>query len=476
LIIPEDFFFIEHENDSHILYLPSIGAAFLVNGDTKELFDDIATKKAIELNEDTLATINYFILNGIIVHSSSTETAVASLDDDIEDYIREYSPTYIILCPTSACNLRCVYCYASGGEKPEMMDFELARQAIDYLVANGVKSGDGEVTLGFHGTGEPMVAFDLMRRCIDYARERTREEGLRLWLSMTTNLMVDEERLEFIIDNFDNLVVSFDGPKDIQDTQRPAADGTSSYDLVAKNLKELDGSGLDYNIRSTILNKNIDRMEEIAEFFIRNFPNARKYSLVPFGKIGRASERDLEGIDWEAFLRHFARANELAGKLGRRIEHSRWGLDTCGTRYCGALSRGFFVSMSGYVYSCDRTVDCDDPTGLAFRIGRFDASTGEFVLDAEKLRGLMKRHVDNIPNCKDCFAKYNCMGGCPVLVMGSTGDHMVTSDLEKCEHIRRTIRDDLLKLLSDNKYRIEWDNYVALAEPDKLNSSDLILE
>ena len=50
-------------------------------------------------------------------------------------------PTAVTLFLTSACNLRCVYCYASGGEQPRYLDEQVALDAIDFVVDNAVADG-----------------------------------------------------------------------------------------------------------------------------------------------------------------------------------------------------------------------------------------------------------------------------------------------------------------------------------------------
>ena len=73
-----------------------------------------------------------------------------------------FSPTYVTLMPTLNCNLRCTYCYSSGGEDTnEDMSFDVAKASIDMIV----KNADKKVKLSFHGGGEPFYTrtFDLVQ-------------------------------------------------------------------------------------------------------------------------------------------------------------------------------------------------------------------------------------------------------------------------------------------------------------------------
>ncbi len=476
LVIPEDYYFVPVDDGRFILYLPAVNASFLVNEGTKKLFDDIVKKKSLSLERDALAALNYFILNGIIIHEAQdcgSSNDLNNLDEYIEEYIKNYAPTHLAICPTSDCNLRCKYCYASGGDKPKYMDLHIAERAIDYVINNAVKIGSDRIILSFHGGGEPMLAFDLIEKSVKYGKERTGEMGLRLELVLTTNLMVEKERLDFIIDNFDLVAVSFDGSKDIQDYNRPAVNGKGSYDLVMRNLKILDKSKVKYVISSTFLKKDISRMEEVLSFLIDNFSNAQGYHFEPFAKISRAEENDLEEIDWKEFAEHFEKAERLAKKYKKTVFKNCWGIKKTGTRFCGGVLDGFWVSLNGNVYSCVELNFDNDPVGHAFKIGKFDSVTGEFVMDIQTLKRLLRRDVNNILNCRGCFAKYNCRGGCPSRVMRCTGDYMDTSTWHECDVVKESVKSALVELLTRAEYRINVEDYLPLAEPDKLSDSDI---
>ena len=69
------------------------------------------------------------------------------------------------------CNLRCRYCFASTGDfgtgHRMTMDFETAKQAIDWVVEKSGKRRNIEVD--FFG-GEPLMAMDTVKRTVEYAR------------------------------------------------------------------------------------------------------------------------------------------------------------------------------------------------------------------------------------------------------------------------------------------------------------------
>ncbi len=66
------------------------------------------------------------------------------------------SPNTVTLLLTTACNLRCSYCYASAGDRPiQRMSLEDARRAINFITANAMARGTGCISVNYHGGGEP---------------------------------------------------------------------------------------------------------------------------------------------------------------------------------------------------------------------------------------------------------------------------------------------------------------------------------
>ena len=79
-----------------------------------------------------------------------------------------YAPTMVTLCPTTECNLRCVYCYASGGSQAGRLSSDIARTAIDYIIGNARDKGEETTSISFHGGGEPTLHISILRDILDY--------------------------------------------------------------------------------------------------------------------------------------------------------------------------------------------------------------------------------------------------------------------------------------------------------------------
>lgn len=161
--------------------------------------------------------------------------ATATIESIVNDQFSHMS-----LQVTQGCNLRCKYCAYSGnyenrGHSQKEMSFEMAKQGIDFLIRHSAHSED--ISLGFYG-GEPLLAFDLIKRCMDYAQRMA--EGKKIRFTMTVNgTLLTEEKVEALERYECQLLVSLDGPKEIHDKNRVFADQRGSFDTIMQNLKNI---------------------------------------------------------------------------------------------------------------------------------------------------------------------------------------------------------------------------------------------
>ena len=85
------------------------------------------------------------------------------------------------------CNLRCKYCFASTGDFGTgrlRMDTETAKKAIDFVIERSGKRRNIEID--FFG-GEPLMAMDVVRETINYARSIEKQYDKNFRFTITTN-------------------------------------------------------------------------------------------------------------------------------------------------------------------------------------------------------------------------------------------------------------------------------------------------
>lgn len=76
---------------------------------------------------------------------------------------------HITFIVTKDCQLACKYCYLVGKNSKERMPFEIAKQAIDYILGHEEDFSEGSVVWDFIG-GEPFIEINLIDQICDYLK------------------------------------------------------------------------------------------------------------------------------------------------------------------------------------------------------------------------------------------------------------------------------------------------------------------
>lgn len=332
-----------------------------------------------------------------------------------------FQPHEVTLFLTSRCNLRCRYCYADAGRKSVDMPWDVARAAIDLVATNAGVLGSRKFAVGFHGGGEPTLAWDILTRCVEYAESKADALGLDVEFFAATNGLLSKEQRRFIQKHFATLNISLDGPADIQDYNRPRVSCGGSYAAIAENLKEFDAAGFNYGLRATITNATVCRMSEIVERLRREFRFSYLH-MEPVWQCGRCLTSGEHPPSDEAFAEHYLRAVEMGRSIDAEITYSGARLDSITSKFCAASGDSFTVLPEGIATSCYEVTESEDPRSAIFHYGRFLPSTGRFVFDEERIDKLRKMSVEHLPFCADCFCKWHCAGDCLAKAFQESGE------------------------------------------------------
>ena len=185
--------------------------------------------------------INALKQNGYL----TLDSVVSVIKHPYTDYLHYFLSrklSKITLCLTQQCSFRCTYCTYSGnsgerqrGHSDKKMDFETAKKAMDFLYDHSVDSK--VINIGGYG-GEPLIEFELIKKIIKYARERF--AGKELTFNITTNgTHFTEEVIKFLEENEVSLMISLDGPKEINDKNRVFKDGSGTYDAIVAGIEKI---------------------------------------------------------------------------------------------------------------------------------------------------------------------------------------------------------------------------------------------
>jgi len=308
--------------------------------------------------------------------------------------------------------LRCLYCFARGGERINDLSLNAAKAAIDLVLDRGITLNSQISRLVWHGGGEPTLAWELLKEVSLYHRQKAITLGIKPRLSIVSNGIWTQEKRQWIINNFDRITVSCDGPSEIQNKQRPFFNGSFSSDQVYENLRFLAEQKANFGIRATITEYNVRQMPAMVQFFY----DLCKPKVIQFERLtvaGRCEQSKIEPGSTKDFIDYFKEAFKIAKSLNI-------GLVSSGTRifrrtkyYCGVAGYSFCVTPEGFLTTCHRVDNLLHPLADKLIFGKWDENKKQYEWKENQLFKLRKElSVDNFKECQQCFCKYTCGGGC----------------------------------------------------------------
>ncbi len=338
---------------------------------------------------------------------------------------KKIPPTEVTLFPSDGCNLRCKYCYASAEKIRHIMPIEIGKAAVDYIVQNALNNNQKQISVGFHGNGEPFTAFDFMKEICSYAKEKADNNGISVKLFSASNGCWTDEMSDWVMAWLDSVNISFDGTEELQNRQRPFANNMPSFPAVDKTLKRLNDSGKSFGIRTTLTSESVGNLAEIAAFVMEHYPNCEKLHVEPVWESGRSLQSETHTPDAKIFIEQFIKSKKLFDNDKRKLVFSAARNKYKSIYFCGVSRDSFVVTSEGLVTSCYEVCETCDERAETFIYGKYDNKSNCFVFDERKTELLHRMNVTNIPYCKDCFCKYHCAGDCPAKLIGcnSPEDH-----------------------------------------------------
>lgn len=363
--------------------------------------------------------------------------------DIYEDYISEFKSRDTVvkaLCLHIAhdCNLACRYCFAEEGEykgEKGLMTYEVGKRSLDFLIENSGNRRNLEVD--FFG-GEPLMNFQVVEDLVKYGRQQEKIHNKNFRFTLTTNgVLLNDHIMEFANKEMSNVVLSVDGRKEVHDHMRPSHNGKGSYDIIMPKFERLAESRnqTDYYVRGTFTKNNLDFAEDVKHLAELGFKQisvepvvsdpADPYSIkeedIPaiFEEYDRLAkymlEKKIEGEDFNFF--HFM--IDLSGGpcVAKRLSG------------CGSGTEYLAVNPWGDLYPCHQFVGQEE-----FLMGNvFNGINKPDIV--EEFRGIS---VYSKENCKTCFAKFYCSGGCAANSYNDHGNINDTYDIG-CELQRKRV-------------------------------------
>ena len=346
--------------------------------------------------------------------------------DDYEELAGEYkerSKVIKALCLHVAhtCNLNCSYCFASQGKyhgERALMSFEVGRRALDFLVENSGTRRNLEVD--FFG-GEPLMNWQVVKDLVAYARSIEKDAGKNFRFTLTTNgVLLDDEVTEFCNREMHNVVLSLDGRKEVNDRFRVDVAGNGSYERIVPNFQRFVAARGDksYYMRGTYTHYNPDFTNDLFHMADLGFTELSMEPVVCApGDPCALTEEDFPVLceQYELLAKDMLRR----WREGKPITFYHYMIDLkhgpCIYKRvsgCGSGTEYMAVTPWGELFPCHQFVG--DPK---YSLGNiWDGVTNTAAQDEFRHCNAYSR-----PDCKDCWARLYCSGGCAANSYHATG-------------------------------------------------------
>ncbi|MBU5257423.1 thioether cross-link-forming SCIFF peptide maturase [Tissierella praeacuta] len=405
-----------HLNNKYIILDVNTGAVHVVDKIVYEIIDYYGEKSIDEIKN--------------IFKSTYGEKAVEDVYNEIDELVKEgllfsegidisnfkYNEENIVkaMCLHVAhdCNLKCNYCFASQGDfkgERSLMSLEVGKKALDYLVKHSGARRNLEVD--FFG-GEPLMNFNLVKELVQYGRSLEQEYNKNFRFTITTNgVLLDDEKIDYINENMSNVVLSLDGRKEVNDNMRKTISGEGSYDIILPKFKKMveKRGDKDYYIRGTFTSNNIDFSKDALDFYNNGFKKISIEPVVTSEEMDYAlREEHLQLVldEYEKFSKEYINIK----KMDKDFYFFHFMIDLkqgpCIIKRavgCGAGSEYMAVTPEGDLYPCHQFVGEE-----GFKIGTvFDGVENTSLREKFK-----KANVYNKEECRECWARFYCSGGC----------------------------------------------------------------
>lgn len=335
----------------------------------------------------------------------------------------------LIIQLTHNCNLRCSYCpYTSNDgtyrlHQNNTIEFETIKSAILYLRDRSIDNND--IVISFYG-GEPLLEFELIKQTVEFCKEELVGKTINYNLTTNATLFTDEILDFFQKENF-RIVVSLDGPKEMNDKNRKFLNNKGSvFDKVIENIEKIEK---DYNdlFKTISINMVIDPTQEFSkyELLFKEHPILRDVLVTSTIVEDNYKSKDEKFYPTKRFIDEFQYAEFLVYLdnlcqinlvndslllkdlfMQKQTEYFKGlvrqetlGHSNCPSGPCVPGKMRLMIDVNGAYYPCER---------ISEKIDRNIMGNITNGINVKKARNILNISRENFDLCKDCFAFRHC--------------------------------------------------------------------
>ncbi len=355
---------------------------------------------------------------------------------------RSRNVTSLWLHLSHACNLRCRYCFADGGnygKTEKKMDLQTVMRSVDWLIQ--ANESGAKCRIVFFG-GEPLTNIAALTGCVLYAEAKAAEKNMKFQFHLITNgTLLDHEIVDFLRKHNVSVQFSIDGPLEIHDFLRPYKGGKGSFRKTMEGLHLVRMAGIkEVSVRATVthFNSGVSGIQQFLEQL-----SFDKMGLVPVQarpeEVYALTSNDFDHIrdEYRIIARDIIRSIQSKGEadLGCFAPIIMQMLQRVKKKYfCGAAFQFLSVTPDGSFSLCHRMIS--QLSGL--NLGAVQSA----LSIPSALESFNATPVEEKKSCRECWVRYFCGGGCSAAAYARSGS-FDEPDSTQCSILQSTVESAL---------------------------------
>lgn len=218
-----------------------------------------------------------------------------------ESIIRSHQ---IVFEVTDMCNLECTYCvlgdFYTGFERQNSknIDIHSAIKLLKYVFNLKIKNNKDKLTISFYG-GEPLLNISFIEKIVKFISELNREKKIDVTYNMTTNGVLINRYILFLVENQFDLLISLDGNERNDSHRVYRKSKKNSFHQVIQNLDMIQVNFPTYfnnHIHFNAVLHDRNSVKEIYEFIFNKFHKIPQISELALGNIKPGKEHSFNKI------------------------------------------------------------------------------------------------------------------------------------------------------------------------------------
>lgn len=302
------------------------------------------------------------------------------------------------------CNLECAYCYL-GEKKNQKMTEEIAYKGLEIAFLNVEKHKDKRLWVDFVG-GEALISFAFLKKLVRYTEAMAVKRDITVSYSITTNgTIMNDEILEWLINNRVHLKLSIDGLRETHDRNRKTKFGVGSYRNIMKNLnyfREYEERTKQYiQVAHVVTQNNYREAFRSVKHLVEDLHFSIVDSSIDVTHRWTVEQLDELGQEWENILCYYIKRieNGSAFLWAPILDLKKYGEESEKSGFCGVGLIQIYVKADGGIYGCAANLDSSGYLG--------DVERGFSVRKIKEYRELANKSTiclkcDIRPKCQSC--------------------------------------------------------------------------